>query len=174
MARTKNIPPASGTLRTRNVVRSFKAKANERRSLIDKIADSLTGIFGTISFLCLNALFFMLWIASNIGLFSDVPLFDPFPFGLLTMIVSLEAIFLAIIVLISQNREAKVAELREEVELYINTYAEREITKLIYLQTLLLKKNGIDISTDADVGQMLKELESDEIEKELEKQLEKV
>lgn len=172
MARSKTVPAAGDTMRTRNVIRSFKA--NERRSFVDKIADSLTGIFGTVSFLLLNALLFAIWIAWNAGLLYDVPLFDPFPFGLLTMIVSLEAIFLAVVVLISQNREAEVAELREEVELYINTYAEREITKIIYLQTLLLKKNGIDVSTDVDIQQMLKELESDEIEKELEEQLEKV
>ena len=88
------------------------------------------------------------------------------------MIVSLEAIFLAIIVLISQNRQGKIAELREEIELYISTYAETEITKLIYLQTLLLKKNGIDISQDQEVKDMLESLEPVKIEEELKKQLE--
>jgi uncharacterized membrane protein len=87
------------------------------------------------------------------------------------MIVSLEAIFLAIIVLISQNRESNIAELREEIDLYINTYAESEITKLIYLQTLLLKKNGIDISEDQEVKNMLESLEPGKIGEELEKQL---
>jgi uncharacterized membrane protein len=97
----------------------------------------------------------------------------PFPFGLLTTVVSLEAIFLAIIVLISQNREARIAELREEVELYINTYAEDEITKVMYLITLLLEKNGIDVSEDTDLRNMLQNVDSDVIEKELEKQLSK-
>lgn len=100
-----------------------------------------------------------------------LPSIDPFPFGLLTMVVSLEAIFLAIIVLISQNREARIAELREEVELYINTYAENEITKILYLQSLLLKKHGIDTSEDTEIAEMLKNLEADKIEHELEKQL---
>ncbi len=96
---------------------------------------------------------------------------DPFPFGLLTMVVSLEAIFLAIIVLISQNREARVAELREEVELYINTYAENEITKVMYLLTLLIEKSGIDVSKDEDLKDMLISIDSDAVENELEKQL---
>jgi uncharacterized membrane protein len=113
----------------------------------------------------------LLWIVWNTGLIPALPVFDPFPFGFLTMAVSLEAIFLAVIVLISQNREAKIAELREEVELYINTYAESEITKMMYLQTLLLKKNGVDISADEEVQEMLKNLEADKIERELEKQL---
>ncbi len=158
-------------VRRRNTIKSFKAKANASRSTTDKIADFLTESFGTVFFLLLNAIFFAIWIVWNTGLVPAMPIIDPFPFGLLTMVVSLEAIFLAIIVLISQNREARIAELREEVELYINTYAENEITKMMYLQTLLLEKNGIDLSKDEDLQAMLKTLESDKIEKELQKQL---
>lgn len=142
-----------------------------KRSVPDKIADFLTASFGTVFFLLFNALFFTGWITWNSGLIPSLPVIDPFPFGLLTMVVSLEAIFLAIIVLISQNREARIADLREEIELYISTYAESEITKMIYLQTLLLEKNGIDLSTDKDLHAMLKTLKSEKIEEELGKQL---
>ncbi|HEU4677102.1 MAG TPA: hypothetical protein VFS75_00085, partial [Candidatus Paceibacterota bacterium] len=76
-----------------------------------------------------------------------------------------------VIVLISQNREARIAELREEVELYVNTYSEAEITKVMHLLILLLEKNGIDISKETDVQDMLTSLEADKIEKELERQL---
>lgn len=158
--------------RRRASIRSFKAKTDAKRSTTDKIADFLTASFGTVFFLVFNLVFFAVWILWNTGMIPGLAIIDPFPFGLLTMVVSLEAIFLATVVLISQNREARINELREEVELYINTYAESEITKLMYLQTLLLKKNGIDISKDADVQQMLTSLESEEIEKELKKQLE--
>lgn len=157
--------------RRRKAISSFKVRANEKRSTVDKIADGLTAYFGTIFFLVLNAVFFTVWIVWNMGFVSGLSIIDPFPFGLLTMVVSLEAIFLAIIVLISQNRESKITELRQEFELYINTYAESEITKLIYLQTLLLEKNGIDISDDVDVQKMLKSLEIDAIEEELKRQL---
>lgn len=155
----------------RIAIRSFKARANANRSIVDKIADGLTASFGTVFFLVLNIVFFTVWIVWNTGLIPSLTVIDPFPFGLLTMVVSLEAIFLAVIVLISQNRESRIAELREEVDLFINTYAENEITKLIYLQTLLLKKNGIDVSHDADLQTMLRSLESDDIESELKKQL---
>jgi len=164
-------PPATVVAKRRNVITSLKAKADAKRTHADKFADFLTASFGTVFFFTLNAAFFSIWIIWNMGALPHVPVIDPFPFGLLTMVVSLEAIFLAIIVLISQNRGARIAELREEVELYINTYAESEITKLMYLQTLLLKKNGIDISKDEDVQTMLESLESDKIELELEKQL---
>ena len=159
--------------RRRTAIQSFKARANAKRNLADKIADWLTESFGTVFFLGLNGIFFLFWITWNSGVFPHIPVRDPFPFGLLTMVVSLEAIFLAIVVLISQNRETKIAELREEVELYINTYAESEITKLIYLQTLLLEKSGIDISKDTELQEMLKTLESDAIEDELQRQLAK-
>lgn len=132
----------------------------------------MTSALGTIFFLAINVIFFTGWVVLNVNIISGILPFDPFPFGLLTMIVSLEAIFLAIIVLISQNRQGKIAELREEIELYISTYAETEITKLIYLQTLLLKKNGIDISQDQEVKDMLESLEPVKIEEELKKQLE--
>lgn len=171
MARSKVAGVPKETARKRSSLGSFKGKVSIKRSRADRVADFLTESFGTIFFLVSNALLFMVWIVWNLGFIPGVPIFDPLPFGFLTMIVSLEAILLAIVVLISQNREAKIAELREEVDLYINTYAEREITKLIYLQTLLLKKHGISIAKDADIDQMLKNLKSDEIEQELEKQL---
>ena len=155
----------------RSTIRSFKAKANAKRSILDKVADLITESFGTVVFLGANGLFFTAWMFWNTGFIPGLTPIDPFPFGLLTMVVSLEAIFLAIIVLISQNREAHIAELREEVELYINTYAENEITKVMYLLTLLLEKNGIDLSKDQDLKEMLENVDSEIIERELEKQL---
>jgi|SRR3989344_5678728 len=156
----------------REAIQSLKKKINSKRTWPDKVADWLTSALGTIFFLAINVIFFTGWVVLNVNIISGILPFDPFPFGLLTMIVSLEAIFLAIIVLISQNRQGKIAELREEIELYISTYAETEITKLIYLQTLLLKKNGIDISQDQEVKDMLESLEPVKIEEELKKQLE--
>lgn len=159
------------TKRKRITIKSFKAKANKRRTPFERFADFLTSFFGTITFFVGNTILFAVWIIWNLGIIPELPVIDPYPFFLLTTFVSLEAIFLAIIVLISQNREAKIAELREEVELYINTYAESEITKIMYLLTLILKKQGIDISCDQDLEDMLKQLESDKIEKQLENQL---
>lgn len=154
----------------RLVVQSYKAKADAKRTLSDKFADNLTLEFGSVIFLSLNTLWFIVWIVINTGLIPGVEPFDPFPFGLLTMIVSLEAIFLSIIVLISQNRAAKIAELREEIDLQINSIAETEITKTITLLELLLEKNGIKLD-DPDVADMTKPLRSADIERALEKQL---
>ena len=87
------------------------------------------------------------------------------------MTVSLEAIFLAITVLISQNRAAKIDDLRDEIDLQINTISEEEITKMIELQLLLLKKNGIDVSKDPELEQMLEPMDTEKIEESLKREI---
>ena len=97
--------------------------------------------------------------------------FDPFPFSLLTTIVSLEAIILAIFVLISQNRTAKVDDLREETHLQINLIAEKEITKVMKMLAILLEKQGVDLSQDPELKKLLKPVSEEEIERRLEKEI---
>ena len=155
----------------RRVIQSFEAKSKASRTFSEKIADSITSHLGSMTFLLINALWFFIWIIINLGLLPIIPAFDPFPFGLLTMVVSLEAIFLAIIVLISQNRAARIDDLREEVDLQINTIAEEEITKIMELQILLLEKNGIDVSKDVELKEMLEPLNPAKIEELIEEQI---
>ncbi len=150
-------------------IKSLKARANERRTIAEKFADWLTSYFGSITFLSLNALGFAVWIIINTGLTPIEP-FDRFPFGLMTMIVSLEAIFLAIIVLVSQNREARIAELREEIDLQINIIAEEEIGKMVELIMHLLKKQGVHIEEDPELKRILG-ISNQDIEREVEKEL---
>lgn len=157
----------------RHIIQSFEAKVNANRTVTEKIADFMTSRFGSMQFLGLNVVWFFFWITINTGLLPIVPVFDPYPFGLLTMIVSLEAICLAIIVLISQNRSAKIDDIRAETELQIDTIAEEEITKLIELQVLLLKKNGIDVTDDPEIQEMLEPTDPETIENALQKELNK-
>ncbi len=154
----------------RLVVQSYRAKADAKRTFSDRFADRLTLRFGTVVFLVLNAVWFSVWIVLNTNIIPGLEPFDPFPFGLLTMIVSLEAIFLAIIVLISQNRAAKIAELREEIDLQVNSISETEVSKVIELLKILLKKNGVKLD-DPEIEDMIRPIRSDDIEKMLEKQL---
>lgn len=131
----------------------------------------MTRIFGSIGFLTVNILLFATWILINIGWVSGIKVFDPFPFGLLTTAVSLQAIFLAIIVLISQNRASKVADLREEVDLHIDIISEQEITKILHLVSMLCKKEGIDLEHDKSLKDMLRSIDTDKIETVLETQI---
>jgi CRP/FNR family transcriptional regulator, cyclic AMP receptor protein len=88
----------------------------ERATFIQRIADKAAAFSGSISFLLVHMVWFAIWIAINQDLVPGIDSFDPFPFGLLTMIVSLEAIFLSCMVLISQNRQAAKDKIRSDTE----------------------------------------------------------
>lgn len=154
---------ATPTERRRMLFRSFEAKSLRSRSLLTQIADDLTNIFGSTSFLILNAIFFAQWIIINMGWIDGFEPWDPFPFGLLTMIVSLEAIFLAIFVLVAQNRSATVSSMREEVHLQVNLIAEEEITKILGVLAEIRKAVGIK-KEDAELEAMLKRIDTNYIE----------
>ncbi len=148
----------------RKKLKGFKAKMDLARTPSEKFADFLTDSFGTVWFFSFNALLFVVWLSMNSGLVPAVPIFDPYPFGMLTMIVSLEAIFLAIIVLISQNRAAKIADIREETDLQVNTLAEKEITRMIKMLDDIHDHLGFPSEDDEELKQMKLGTNLDEIE----------
>ncbi len=156
---------------TARMVHSVKAKHDAERSWAERIADTVTEAFGSIMFLEINLLWFVIWMMINLGLIPWIQPFDPFPFGLLTMIVSLEAIFLSIFVLLSQNRSARIDALREEVDLQVDIITEQELTKILHLMVMLLKKQGINVEHDKELQEMLKKLNTTKIEKILEDQI---
>ncbi|HEX3558287.1 MAG TPA: DUF1003 domain-containing protein [Pyrinomonadaceae bacterium] len=127
---------ADELLRTR-VSRNVNEEVEENLTTLQKIADWLAWFSGSMPFLIIHAFWFTIWISLNTFLSSIFPPnadgthgFDPFPFGLLTMIVSLEAIFLACFVLISQNRQAQKDKVRGDIEYDVNIKAELEVTEL--------------------------------------------
>lgn len=117
---------ADHLLRSR-VVRNPNEEIEEHLTLVQRLADWIAEFSGSMGFLALNALWFGLWIALNV---SGVWRFDPYPFGLLTMIVSLQAIFLSIFVLLAQNRQVAKDRIRADVEYEVNVKAELEIAHL--------------------------------------------
>jgi uncharacterized membrane protein len=102
----------------------------ERNNLFSRLADFTAAFSGTFSFLLLHVVWFAAWIAINVDMVPGVEKFDPYPFGLLTMVVSLEAIFLSCLVLISQNRQAAKDRIRSDVEYDANIRAGLEVTQL--------------------------------------------
>jgi CRP/FNR family cyclic AMP-dependent transcriptional regulator len=97
--------------------------------VLQRIADWLAWFSGSMPFLITHTFWFIIWISLNTFILRDRA-FDPFPFGLLTMIVSLEAIFLACFVLISQNRQAEKDKVRADIEYDVNIKAELEVAHL--------------------------------------------
>lgn len=111
------------------VSRNVNEEMEEKLPALQRIADWIAWFSGSMPFLIINGMWFVIWIAVNTLPPPDKQ-FDPFPFGLLTMIVSLEAIFLSCFVLISQNRQAQKDKIRSDVEYEINIKAELEVAHL--------------------------------------------
>ena len=119
---------ADELLRTR-VSRNLNEEMEVHSTILQRIADWLAWFSGSMPFLISHTIWFIIWISLNTFILRDKA-FDPFPFGLLTMIVSLEAIFLACFVLISQNRQAEKDKVRADIEYEVNIKAELEVTHL--------------------------------------------
>lgn len=110
--------------------RNANEEIEDTRTVVQKSADWIADFSGSMPFLMGNAILFLVWIVLNIDIIPGLKSFDPFPFGLLTMAVSLEAIFLSIFVLISQNRQAQKDRIRSDIEYDVNLKAELEIAHL--------------------------------------------
>ena len=111
--------------------RAIKAQHASNRSQMEIWADRMIGLASSSPFLVIHGVIFVAWIVWNIPEFG-LKQFDPYPYGMLTTIVSLEAIFLSIFVLMTQSRESRIGELREELTLQVNLRMEEEITKTLH------------------------------------------
>ena len=127
------------------------------RSLEDQVSGAITDFAGSMKFVYLHTIWFVLWVAINGGLLLAMGLgltpFDPFPFGLLTLIVSLEAIFLSTFVMIAQNRMAAVADARSQADYEVNVRAEAEVAKLLHLVQALAEHHVMDIQSSGSEQQ---------------------
>lgn len=156
--------------RTHNVFRAIKAEHSGEQTRMQVIADWLTNLASSTGFFVFHVFAFAGWILWNMGWFG-LPQFDPFPFGLLTMMVSLEAIFLSIFVLMSQGRESRIGELREELTLQVNLRIEEEVTKTLHLVAGLYSRMGHALGNDPDLREMLLPLDPKQLEKEVTEQI---
>jgi uncharacterized membrane protein len=109
---------------------------------------------------------FAVWIAANVGILPVEP-FDPYPFGMLTTIVSLEAIFLSTFVLVSQNRQAAIAERRAELDLQINLLAEHEVTRMLAMLDAISKRLDIKEVPHKELEELKKDVKPEAVLEEL-------
>ena len=150
---------------------AIKAQHAAERSWVEAAADAMNTAASSTAFLVIHALWFAVWVLWNTG-FTPWPILDPFPFGLLTMIVSLEAIVLSIFVLMSQRRESSIAELREEMLLQVALRLEEEATKTLQLVAGLYTRLGHRVAEDPELHEMLQPLDLEAIERDLTLQIE--
>ena len=173
------VPPKSAPAEERRLRRSagintafraIKAQHSANRSAMEVLADRMIGFASSTPFLVIHAIIFIAWIYWNLP-FSGLPKFDAYPFGMLTTIVSLEAIFLSIFVLMTQSRESRIGELREELTLQVNLRMEEEITKTLHLVAGLYSRLGLALADDPELRVMLEPLDPRKIESDLTEQI---
>jgi uncharacterized membrane protein len=122
--------------------------ALDRRTVIERISDAIARFIGSLAFLSLQVLFFVIWGAVNLSPLQGTKAFDPFPFGILALIVSSESVFLTIFVLISQNRMSRQSERRAHLDLQVSMLAEQELTTVLKMQEKICEHFGINIESD--------------------------
>ena len=143
--------PALSDVVERNIrtILRLRAQAALNRSFQERLADWITSFSGRLSFVYIHAVWFGAWLLLNTGWFGVRP-FDPYPYGLLTMIVSLEAIFLSTFVLISQNRLSAESDRRADLDLHIGLLTEAELTRVLKMLSAIQDK--LDIPCDDPDG----------------------
>jgi len=124
------------------MARHLKEEFEKIQNMQDKAADKITAFSGSMAFVYIHAVIFTFWIVWNIWI--DKKGFDPFPFGLLTLIVSLEAIFLSTFVMLSQNRQSKQADLRSELDYEVNVKTEQEVAEIKQMLADLKKVHNLE------------------------------
>lgn len=143
---------ATGADVTRENVRAMRQleeAALARRTGADRAAAAIARFCGSITFVWLHVALFAAWIGYNSLPWFEA--FDPYPFTFLTLVLSLEAIFLAAFILISQNYEMRITERRNQLDLQINLLAEQENTKMLQILEQIAKKVGAHVGDDPQV-----------------------
>jgi uncharacterized membrane protein len=165
-----NDNPALSKVIERNIrtIIQLRSKASRERTLQDRIADAITSFSGRMIFAYVHIAWFAIWILLNTGRFG-VRAFDPFPYGLLTMIVSLEAIFLSTFVLISQNRLAEETERRSDLDLHIGLLTEHELTRVLQMLDIIQEKMGIVDHENSDLADLEMETKPEDVLEEIER-----
>jgi uncharacterized membrane protein len=143
------------------IINSRRAAASQRTSE-ERLADTITDFSGRMYFVYFHIVWFGVWILINLGYFGITP-FDPYPFGLLTMIVSLEAIFLSTFVLISQNRLSAEADRRADLDLQIGLLAEHELTRVLKMLDQIQDKMGIENDSDRELRDLEKNVHPEDV-----------
>jgi uncharacterized membrane protein len=142
------------------------------RNLADRIGDTVGAFVGTMTFVIIHVVWFTTWLLINSGMIPGVGPFDPFPFILLSVMVSVEGVLLTTFVLMKQNRMSKRAEQRNQLNLQIDMLSEREITKMLQMLTSVCDHMGLrHHAAEEEVQQLSQHTAVDMLAEELRKKM---
>ena len=145
----------------------LEKRAAQRHTYGERVAATVTQFAGSAVFIVVHVVWFILWIAANANLIPGIVTWDPFPYSFLTLVVSLEAIFLSLLVLMTQNRLTRDADKRAQLDLQINLLAEQESTATLQMLEKICQHLGVNIeaeiqaqlSKNTDVNMLARTLE---------------
>lgn len=171
MQKAGSVPQLRPVQENIQTIVELEEKARNKRSSADRLSDAISGFAGSTAFVIFNAVFFAGWMLINFDLLP-IKAFDPYPFTFLTLVVSLEAIFLSTFVLISQNRMSRQADQRAHLNLQVDMLAEQEMTKVLEMLQQICRQLGLeDYMHDPRVHQMMQETRVETLASDLEEQL---
>lgn len=161
-------PKTVAELTQRNVqtIVQLEQTTKEQRTRADRIAERIADFCGSMRFVWVHIVWFGGWIVVNS--IPGLPHFDTFPYTFLTLVVSLEAIFLSTFILINQNYQTRLSEKRNHLDLQINLLTEQENTKMLQLLDQIATKVGVDVNDDPDISVLEEATEPDMLEQQIE------
>jgi len=163
--------PAQRNVRT---ISHLEHDALRTRSAAERLSDALVRVIGSLPSIGLHLVFFVAWILVNTGAIPGLAPFDPFPFGVLTLFVSMEGVLLALIILISQNRMIRHADRRAHLDLQINLLAEQEATLTLHMLRRISRQVGLaPDAQDAEARKLIEQTDVYTMMRQLENQLPK-
>jgi len=153
-------------------VARLEQEALEQRSRKDRIGDAIADFAGSMTFVIAQLVGFAVYATLNSGLVAFIKPWDPYPYILLALLVSLEGVMLSTFVLMKQNRMSRRADQRNHLNLQIDLLAEKEITKMLQLQRLICHRLGIpEAQLDAEVQELSRHTAVEDLAKELEERI---
>jgi uncharacterized membrane protein len=152
-----------------DAIAKLEHDALDRRTLTERVSDVITKLVGNLGFLLAHLLLILGWSLVNLHVIPWLKPFDPFPFGVLALVVSSESVFLTIFVLISQSRMAHQSERRSHLDLQVGMLSEQELTTILQMLQKLCQHVGVNVdyskqevlsfSKTTDVHKLASELE---------------
>ena len=155
-----------------HAIAEMQARLEERRGWVDRLADLIANFSGSMGFVLVHVGWFVLWFLWNTGVIPGVKKFDPYPFILLAMIVSVEGVLLSTFVLMKQNRMQRKSDARDHVNLQIDLLAEEEVTKSLCLLRAICRKMEIsEAEMDPELEEMTETTSVDTLAGDVQKEL---
>jgi uncharacterized membrane protein len=133
----------------------------------ERLADAITAFTGSMLFVYIHILVFGFWVIANLEIVPGIPAWDP-TFVVLAMIASVEAIFLSTFVLISQNRMAREASRRADLDLQISLLAEHEVTKLVSMLAAVAAKLDVETRVEGEIDELKRDVAPEAVLDEIE------